>query len=221
MAFLHYQASMQPTKIELLTAWVPTQPWFEGEAGAELTNLGAYRFDDPEGEVGIETILVRAGDGPVLQVPVTYRDAPLEGAEAALVGTTQHSVLGERWVYDGAGDPAYFAAVATAVLAGGHQAEQFVEIDGERVVREPTAVVAGSGAPGSPNVPLPAVDEISSRQGAGMTIVTAGPVQLVIARVLGDDDALAAGVDESSDHEVLAGTWPGQPELRTLVLVGA
>jgi len=96
-----------------------------------------------------------------------------------------------------------------------------VEIDGERVVREPTAVVAGSGAPGTPNVPPPALDEISIRQGAGVTVVTAGSLQLVIARALGDDDALAAGVDESSEHEILAGTWPGQPDLRTLVLVGA
>jgi len=34
-------------------------------------------------------------------VPLTYRGAPLDGAEDALVGTTEHGVLGRRWVYDG------------------------------------------------------------------------------------------------------------------------
>lgn len=217
MAFLHYRASMQPTKIELLTAWVPAQPWFAGGAG--LAAIGAFRFDDPAGEVGIETILVRPGDGPVLQVPVTYRDAPLAGAEAALIGTTVHSVLGQRWVYDGAGDPAYLAAVATAALSGGRQAEQVVEIDGERVVREPTAVVAGSGTPGTPAATLPAVAEISIRHDCGATIVAAGALRLVVARVLGETDILAARADGSAAHEVLAGTWPGQPDLCSLVLV--
>jgi hypothetical protein len=220
MAFLHYQASMAPTKIELLTAWVPTQPWFEGEAAEGLTSIGAYRFDDPEGEVGIETILVRAATGPVLQVPVTYRAAPLAGAEAALIGTTRHSVLGERWVYDGTGDPAYLAAAATAALTGGRQAEQVVEIDGERVVREPTAVVAGSGTPGTPATPLPAVGDIVIHHDGGATVVTAGALHLVVARVLGEKDVLAARAEDSSAHEVLAGSWPGQPDLRTLVLVG-
>lgn len=221
MAFLHYQARMQPTKIEILSAWVPAQPWFEGEGGAEVTNIGAYRFDDPEGEVGIETILVRAGDGPVLQVPVTYRDAPLVGAEAFLIGTTLHSALGQRWVYDATGDPAYLAAVATAALAGGRQAEQVVEIDGERVIREPTAVVAGSGTPGTPAVTLPAVAGISIRHDGGNTVVTAGGLRLVVARALGADDALVALADDGTAHEVLAGTWPGQSDLRTLVLVEA
>ena len=35
-----------------------------------------------------------------LFVPLTYRGAPLAGGEADLVGTTEHSALGTRWVYD-------------------------------------------------------------------------------------------------------------------------
>jgi len=219
MALL-YKADLTPTKIELLSGWVPSQPWFSGEADAPLENIAAYRFDDPDGEVGIETILVSAGTGPVLQVPVTYRNAPLEGADAALIGTTEHSVLGKRWVYDGTGDPVYLAAVATAAFTGGRQAELQIEIDGEMVLREPTAVVAGSGAPGtSPVTPL-AVADISIGQVPGATVVAAGALRFVVARVLGDEDVLANQAPDPAAHEVLAGTWPQQPSLRALVLVG-
>jgi hypothetical protein len=38
-------------------------------------------------------------------VPLTYRGAPLEGAGDALVGITEHGVLGQRYVYDGTYDP--------------------------------------------------------------------------------------------------------------------
>ena len=217
MALLH-KADITPSKIDLLTSWAPAQPWFVGEAGVSVTNLAAYRFDDPEGQVGIETILISAGDGPVLQVPVTYRDAPLAGADASLITTMQHSVLGERWVYDATGDPAYLAAVANAALTGGHQAELNIEIDGQTVVREPTAVVAGSGTPGGAVVTPPAVAEISIRQEPGATIVTAGSLRIVVARVLGDDDVLANQAPDSA-HEVLAGTWSEQPTLRAQVLV--
>ena len=217
MALLH-NATITPTKIELLSSWVPAQPWFDGEADATFTNVAAYRFDDPDGEVGIETILVRAGNGPLLQVPVTYRNAPLAGADAALIGTTLHSVLGERWVYDATGDPAYLAAVANAALSGGHQAELTIEIDGQLVVREPTAVVAGSGTPGGAVVTPPAVADISIRQEPGATVVTAGSLRIVVARVLGADDVLADLAPDSA-HEVLAGTWSDQPALRALVLV--
>lgn len=218
MALLH-KADLTPTKIELLTGWVPAQPWFEGDADAALTNVAAYRFDDPDGQVGIETILVRAGDGPLLQVPLTYRDAPLAGADAALIGTTLHSVLGQRWVYDAAGDPAYLAAVANAALNGGRQAELVIEIDGEMDVREPTAVVAGSGTPGGTVVTPPAVADIGIRLEPGATIVMAGPLRLILARTLGDEDVLVGRAPGAAVREVLAGTWPEQPRLRVLALV--
>lgn len=38
-------------------------------------------------------------------VPLSYRAAPLEGAEHALIGTMQHGVPGKRWAYDGCHDP--------------------------------------------------------------------------------------------------------------------
>ena len=50
MALLHH-ATLTPTKRDLLTAWLPSRSWWPG---GEFEHLGAYRLDDPEGEVGME-----------------------------------------------------------------------------------------------------------------------------------------------------------------------
>jgi hypothetical protein len=231
MALL-YQAELRPSKIDLIAAWAPTQPWFEGDTAAavaaadtDFVSVASYRFDDPEGEVGIETLLVRHGNGPVLQVPLTYRGAPLEGGEAWLIGTMDHSVLGPRWVYDGAGDPAYLAAVATAAIGGGSQAEQVIDIDGERVVREPTARVQGSGLPGTPLPARPSTDTLRTRSGPGTTTVDAGSLHVVVARVIGDDTSVNNFVPSREPQPgvraqaVITGTWTAQLVPGALVLI--
>ena len=226
---LVYSAEIRPSKIELITNWAPTQPWFEGDAAAGFTNVAAYRFDDPEGEVGIETLLVRVGDGPLLQVPLTYRGAPLDGADAWLITTMEHSVLGNRWVYDGTGDPAYLAAVATAALTGGHQAEVMAEDGGELTRRDPTAVVAGSGTRSEPVEP-PAVRSVSTRHEDGTTVVDAGDLTIRVPRVLDGGATAVTGAagatavtsdSDSDDAAVLRGTWPDQPDPRILAVVVA
>src|SRR5690349_11669168 len=139
MALLH-RATIRPTKAELLADWVPAQPW--GEPTFEL--VGAYRFDDPAGQVGIETHVLSTADGHLLQVPLTYRDAPLAGADPFLICTMEHSVLGQRWIYDATGDPVYAAVLASVLLAGVAQAEELVE--GADAPREPSVRVTGSGS---------------------------------------------------------------------------
>ncbi|KAA1419860.1 hypothetical protein FE697_018315 [Mumia zhuanghuii] len=188
MALIH-RAELVPGKLEILSSWLPSQPWFPGGADGALERVGAYRFDDPDGEVGIETLLVRYPGGPVLQVPLTYRAAPLAGAEAALIGTMQHSVLGDRWAYDGPADPVYVEAVRTAIATGGEQADELVEDDdGQLVSRELTTFAHGSGAD---------VDPASA---------------LVVRRVVSGSDAVAA-----AGSAVLVGRWPGQDEGVVLV----
>lgn len=147
MALLH-DATLVPSKRELIAAWLPRQPWAAGLP--EVTPFGGFRIDDPDGEVGIEGILLRSADGAtVVHVPLTYRAAPLAGAEEHLLGTMEHSVLGTRWVYDAVGDPVYRAAVSETIATGGTGAEEYFEVDGEKVTREPSVSVAGSGgAPG-------------------------------------------------------------------------
>jgi 1,4-alpha-glucan branching enzyme len=124
MATVHKGASLVPSKLELLTAWMPGQRWYTGKGHVpDLERLGGFRFEDPRGEVGVEVLLVadRAADPVVVyQVPLTYRGAPLEGGERALVGTMEHSVLGSRWVYDGPHDPIYVAGLVDTILTGAH-----------------------------------------------------------------------------------------------------
>src|SRR5688500_7529300 len=120
MALLH-KAQIIPGKAELLARWLPTRSWYSGPAVAP-ERVAAARFDDPAGEVGIETMILRVVDGPLLHVPLTYRGAPLAGAEPWLVGTTEHSVLGTRWVYDAPGDPVYAAQLAEVIRAAGQEA---------------------------------------------------------------------------------------------------
>ncbi|CAG7643667.1 Mak_N_cap domain-containing protein [Actinacidiphila bryophytorum] len=112
MALIHH-TTVTPSKVELLAGWLPTRPWYQGGRGTPvLEKSGGFRLDDPAGEVGIEFMVVTDTGSPepgVYLVPLTYRGAPLEGAEDALVGTMQHGVLGKRWAYDGCHDPVLVA----------------------------------------------------------------------------------------------------------------
>lgn len=113
MALIHH-TTIKPTKLELLTSWLPGRPGYVGDPAAAplLTKAGGFRLDDPEGEVGIEFMVTTdtAGTAPVhCLTPFTYRGAPLPEAEHALVGTVEHGVLGTRWVYDGVHDPVLIA----------------------------------------------------------------------------------------------------------------
>ncbi|WP_200307200.1 maltokinase N-terminal cap-like domain-containing protein [Streptomyces adelaidensis] len=108
MAVIH-RTTLKPTKLELLTTWLPTRPWYTGGPTApRLTKAGGFRLDDPAGEVGIEFMVATDTSGPTpvhYLVPLTYRGAPLPDADHALIGTMEHGVLGERWAYDGCHDP--------------------------------------------------------------------------------------------------------------------
>ena len=208
MALLH-DAQVTPTKLEALTAWVPGRPWAAGLDASALTAVGAYRFDDPDGEIGIEAILVRTADGVLLQVPLTYRGAPLAGAQDALVCTMEHSVLGSRWIYDGCADPVCVRALVTATLTGGREAELEYDSGDGIVPRKPTVRVTGSGSPGTA---VPPIDAVSTVDGPGATVVSAGDLSLTVRRRL-DGSADAAG-------ETLRGTWRDQDEPVVLATVG-
>ena len=57
VAVIH-RATLVPGKLELLAGWLPSRPWCADVVG--LRQLGAYRFDDPAGEVGLEAFLLQA-----------------------------------------------------------------------------------------------------------------------------------------------------------------
>lgn len=141
MAVVH-RAEITPGKLDLLAAWLPGQEWFSDDG--PLERVATFRFDDPAGQVGLETFLVRSGMF-TFHVPLTYRDAPLDGG--TLIGELEHSALGHRWVYDGPSDPVYVAATTDAIASGAHDVEMFYA-DGEHVPRPPwIAHAVGSGRP--------------------------------------------------------------------------
>jgi hypothetical protein len=121
-----YRTTMAPTKLELLGDWLPRQPWYRSTGRPPaLTRAGGFRLDDPTGEVGIEFIVVTegtAGEETTYLVPLAYRDAPLPEADEGLLGTSEHGVLGRRWVYDGAHDPVVVAQLL-AFLSGEAEAQ--------------------------------------------------------------------------------------------------
>lgn len=145
---LIYNTTLSPSKYELLAAWLPSRLWFVGDA-ALLEPVGAYRFDDPDGEVGFEGHLFTAGDDTVYHLPLSYRGGPLDGGNAFLAGTLEHGVLGERWVYEAIGDPVFRAVIGGVIAQGGTGSREFIVDDaGSQVEREPSVRVAGTGSLG-------------------------------------------------------------------------
>jgi hypothetical protein len=205
MALIH-RAQLSPTKLELLQGWLPAQQWSGEQGGSGLERVAAYRFDDPAGEVGIETLLVREGDGPVFQVPLTYRGAPLDDADEWLIGTVEHSVLGQRWVYDATGDPVYAAALARALFSGEEQAQEFVDVDGRLEPRPLTMTIVCPSA--DPAVPA-ASPRIERVVPGDPTLIETDTVTFAVSRRLGGGGA--------SSGTTLSGSWSGQSELLPLV----
>jgi hypothetical protein len=197
-----YAAELRPTKIELLSRWVPTQTWTEGVDTSALEPVGAYRFDDPDGEVGVETHLLRTVDGQIIQVPLTYRARALDGAENSLITKMHHSVLGERWVYDASVDPVYARTLATTIFRGGEQAELiYLEENGPQK-RDATTWVRGNG---SSTAVDPDMEYVSFAHAGNATIIDTGGFTLRVRRV----------VDLGPDHDAfgqatLVGRWSGR-----------
>jgi hypothetical protein len=210
MAILH-RAELQPTKLELLAGWLPTRRWYHGPATPQLVRVAGFRFDDPAGEVGLETLLVRADDRTIYHVPLSYRGEPLPGRDDWLVGTSEHSVLGRRWIYDASGDPVYAGVLAGAILAGTGQAEELVEMDGRLERREPSMSVASTAAtPGA----APVIEALRSvLDNDDVTSIVTEPVILTVVRGL-----VLTVPPPSAAIPALTGTWSGQPDQAVLAL---
>jgi hypothetical protein len=209
MAIVH-NTTMNPTKLELLAAWLPDQPWFHGSGREpELTRVGGFRLDDPAGEVGIEFMLVADGSGDqaaVYQVPMTYHSRELPGAEGRLIGTSEHGVLGQRWIYDGTRDPVLVAQLVAFIQGEAEaQAQSVSNTTDPTVTGQPatdgavaaiSSVVTGDGPDGTELL----VDI------AGPDGLPAGQLAVRVRRTLYPDaDGAPAGGD--GGQPCLAGTW--------------
>ncbi|MCX0245195.1 maltokinase N-terminal cap-like domain-containing protein [Streptomyces drozdowiczii] len=144
MAVIH-RTTLSPTKLELLTTWLPTRPWYAGPTRPSLVRSGGFRLDDPQGEVGIEFMVATdtSGAEPVPYfVPLTYRSAALAGAEDAFIGMTTHGVLGKRWVYDGCHDPVLVAQLFALLDGRAEPQAQSVSDTPDRTITH-----SGTGSP--------------------------------------------------------------------------
>ena len=129
MAIVH-ATSISPSKQEIL----------EKLFGEPVEIVGAYRFDDPDGEVGVEGLIVTVGTA-LRHVVMTYRGAPLEGADEHLLSTMEHGVLGDRWIYDGLGDPVALGCFERALR--GEQEQAMLEVfDGDELVDTRSSTVS-------------------------------------------------------------------------------
>jgi Maltokinase N-terminal cap domain len=194
MAIVH-DTTMSPGKLELLAAWLPAQPWFPGSGHEpELTKAGGFRLDDPQGEVGIEFMLVTDGSGDqpaTYQVPMTYHGRELPGADGRLIGTSEHGVLGRRWIYDGTRDPVLVAQLV-ALLQGE------IEAQAQSVSNTPDPTVTVQPVTGDPLAVISSVVTADGPSGTGLLVDTASPdglpggqLTVRIRRILqpGGDDA--------------------------------
>ncbi|MFJ8078081.1 1,4-alpha-glucan branching protein [Streptomyces sp. NPDC096176] len=200
MAVIH-NTTMTPGKLELLAAWLPSQSWYLGSTSEPaLTKAGGFRLDDPQGEVGIEFMVVTdtSGDRPVsYHLPLTYRGAPLDGADEALIGTSEHGVLGKRWVYDGAHDPVLVAELF-AFLQGRAEPQAQSVTD----TPDPSVTARFTGPGFSTAVTSAAVAD--GRHGTDVVVETtargvepAGAVTLTVTRVLRPEAQPQAGTAEA------------------------
>ncbi len=202
-----HRADLHPSKLELLAAWLPTRSWYQGPEAPDLKRVAACRFDDPAGQVGIETIVVHAGDGVLLHTPLTYRNAPLDRHEQSLVGVAEHSVLGRRWIYDACADPIYVRALATTILTGAVEAAEFIEIDGRIEPRQPGMSVKGSGHQAGA---VPTDNTLVAVEDGDPTVILTKSLELSVARIL-DHTTCRPRPTDPGDYPALAGTWSGQP----------
>jgi Maltokinase N-terminal cap domain len=219
MAIIH-STTLNPEKLELLTSWLPDQPWYlETGRVPELTEAGGFRLDDPQGEVGIEFMLVNDGSGErstTYQVPMSYRAQALAGADGALIGTAEHGVLGHRWIYDAAHDPVLIAPLVALIQGDAEpQAQNVSNTADPTVISQP--VTDGS------LTALESVITASAPSGTDLQVDTAnaegmqsGQLIIRINRILRSGSAVPAS---ESGQPCLSATWqlPDGTDVRGII----
>ncbi|WP_333618727.1 maltokinase N-terminal cap-like domain-containing protein [Dietzia sp.] len=198
MADIYTTASLNPSKPEAIAAALRSSGVAPHASTDSFTQLASYRFDDPAGGVGMEIHIVRDDEGRILQVPLTYRGAPLDQAVSPVV-EMDHSILGRRWVYLGLEDPVFRTELARTIAVAGSGAE-FIDAESGNELDAPVAAVRGTGIAGGEAPSEAALADLAER--------------LVLRSVLVDADGNAAGDNAAGDGNApaageLLGTWPG------------
>ncbi|GAB2682229.1 maltokinase N-terminal cap-like domain-containing protein [Thalassiella azotivora] len=110
-------AGTEPLR-HLLATWMPRQRWYPAKGrGVGLRSLAVLDLGTaPDGTTAqVHVVGLDSGDRfDVVQVPLTLRTAPRDGAEGgpdSFVGEVDLPGAGARWVYDGPHDPVYVQAL--------------------------------------------------------------------------------------------------------------
>jgi len=197
-----YRTTLVPSKLELLTEWLPTRTWYQVTGGRPaLQKAGGFRLDDPEGEVGIEFMVVADTSGAevtVYHVPLTYRGSPLEEGEDALVGTAEHGILGRRWVYDGTRDPVLVTQLVALI-----QGEVKPQAQSESHTPDPTVHARPATDGAIRQAGLAAVDGV---MGTEVQVGLAAGGQLVVHVMRALTPVLEAA-GEFGDYGYVTATW--------------
>jgi len=199
-------ATNTPPKPVLIADWVREQPWAPS-ATAAVEVVGSIHLEDPDGEVGMQIYVVES-DGAMFQVPVTYRDAPLPAAPAALIGTVEHSVLGLRYVHDGVYDDQLVTVLAGVASAGYGQSLGFAQHEGRWYAWPDELRLHGSGVLPEP---LPVDRFTLEGDDGGRVVLQNDHLKLTLHRSLTEATLPPVG---------LATTLPGTAGQVTLVEVG-
>jgi hypothetical protein len=202
---IFHRATVTPTKADVIASWAPMQPW--GPSAADPVEvIGSYRFDDPDGRVGLETHLVTAGS-VLLQVPLTYRDEPLDGADDALITEMEHSVLGTRWVYDGLRDPRFVLMLAGVAMTGQGEALGMALYEGRWYIAPSEVRIRGGGWT-QERVPVDGFELVSDD--ATTSVLRSDRFELTVFR---------RPLPGPRPDIGLTATWPGQDEAVVLAEV--
>lgn len=119
MTTVRIRGEEQPGFLEILSNWLPHQPWFPTPRGRRsLTRVGGLRLPTPQGDPDSGLFLehhvfdVELPQGPQrISVPVALRSRPSALAgKTAFIGKLTDQNGKDLWVYDGARDRAFLAA---------------------------------------------------------------------------------------------------------------
>ena len=198
-------------KVYSTTVLNPTKAEILHQQFGPVTNIGAFRFVDPNGKVGIETLLVRETDGALLQFPVTYREQRISDTHE--VGTTEHSHLGTRHITKIVADPVAVTEIIRVILEGDTNVQRS---DGKTSTYE----IRGTGTAGVDTLTLGNIhlkkiadtvvtghiDVNGNHKAFSLSLPTQVPViPAVAADKSGMPETALIGVDpETGDHYVFA-----------------
>lgn len=153
-------ATLVPTKGELAKKWL-----------GHFTELGSYRFVDPDGEVGIEVLVGEDLDGRLVQLPVTYRSHQLDPVHT--LDTMEHSELGKRYVSNALGDPVAVREFIRTIIEADTGAQRS---DGKPAALE----VKGSGASEEVTVGEVTLQEVTRQRVVGEVELDFQPYRFVL-----------------------------------------